>query len=372
MSSVFALRRCTALAPTLALLGAFALMACDGGGGPQSPPADRPSAAVAPKRDREALRKRAVAIFGVLPAEVPNPENPVTEEKIALGRKLYFDPRLSKNHDISCNSCHALDRHGVDSQATSPGHKDQRGDRNSPTVYNAALHVAQFWDGRAPDVEAQAKGPVLNPVEMAMASEEATVAVLASIPGYRPLFRAAFPEDDPALTYDNMANAIGAFERRLLTPSSFDAYLAGDTGAYTDAQLEGLTTFMDVGCVTCHLGPGVGGGLYRKLGLVKPYGTDDVGRFVVTGNEADRQVFKVPSLRNVTQTAPYFHDGSIANLDDAIRIMGEHQLGRTLSKAEITSIRAFLRSLTGKIDPLYTAKPTLPESGPDTPAPDPS
>jgi cytochrome c peroxidase len=296
----------------------------------------------------------------------------VTEQKIALGRLLYYDARLSKNHDISCNSCHMLDRYGVDGKPTSPGHRGQLGERNSPTVYNAALHVAQFWDGRANDVEEQAKGPVLNPVEMAMPSEEATVAVLQSIPGYRPLFRAAFPGDDPAISYDNMAKAIGAFERRLLTPSAFDAFLAGDDGVFTDTQLEGLQTFIDVGCVTCHLGPAIGGIHYRKLGLVKPYGTDDVGRFQVTGNEADRQVFKVPSLRNVTQTAPYFHDGSIEKLEDAIRIMGEHQLGRTLSKQEIASIRTFLRSLTGSVDPRYIAKPKLPESGPETPGPDPT
>lgn len=367
--SLLANRRSDPRPAILALLAA-AFLACDSGAPQPAAQVDTPAAT--PKRDREALRKRAAAIFGTLPKEVPNPENPVTEEKITLGRKLYFDSRLSKNHDISCNSCHPLGRYGADGEVTSPGHRGQRGERNSPTVYNAALHVAQFWDGRAADVEAQAKGPVLNGIEMGMPSEDYVLEVLRSIPGYRPLFRAAFPESDPPISYDNVAKAIGAFERRLLTPSSFDAYLAGDASALTDVQVEGLATFMDVGCMTCHLGPAVGGSLYRKLGLVKPYGTEDPGRFAVTGNEADRQVFKVPSLRNVTQTAPYFHDGSIPTLEDAIRIMGDHQLGRTLSKAEITSIRAFLRTLAGTIDPLYTAKPKLPESGPDTPAPDPT
>jgi cytochrome c peroxidase len=285
---------------------------------------------------------------------------------------LYYDTRLSKNHDISCNSCHPLDRYGVDGEITSPGHRGERGERNTPTVYNAALHVAQFWDGRAADVEEQAKGPVGNPVEMAMPSEDYVVQVLASIPGYRPLFAAAFPGDERPVSFDNMARAIGAFERRLLTRSAFDGFLAGDDSAVTDAQLEGLATFLRVGCQTCHLGPAIGGSLFRKLGLVKPYGTADPGRFQVTGNEVDRGVFKVPSLRNVTQTAPYFHDGSIPQLEDAIRIMGEHQLGQPLSKEEIASIRAFLRTLTGKIDPIYTARPKLPASGPDTPPPDPA
>jgi cytochrome c peroxidase len=361
-------------AGTLMALPLLALLAC--GPGADAPHAtDEAAQNQAPastKRDREAIRESAVAIFGTLPEEVTNPENPSSKEKIKLGRMLYFDPRLSKNHDVSCNSCHALDRYGVDGEPTSPGHQGQRGDRNSPTVYNAALHVAQFWDGRAPDVEAQAKGPVLNPVEMAMPSEEAVVAVLRSIPGYRPLFAAAFPNGEEAITYDNMAKAIGAFERRLLTPSTFDAFLAGDKSALTDAQVDGLALFIETGCVTCHMGPGVGGGLYRKLGLVKPYGTEDPGRFAVTQNETDRGVFKVPSLRNIKQTGPYLHDGSIGDLGEMIRIMAEHQLGRELTESQVASIRAFLATLTGKVDPLYTAKPELPESGPDTPAPDPS
>jgi len=369
-----ALRSFAGPARLLAGLSLLALLACDPGAEmpPGSDDASGMKPPAAPKVDRAALRERAVMIFGTLPDEVANPENPITEEKVKLGRMLYFDPRLSKNHDISCNTCHALDRHGVDGQPTSPGHRGQLGERNSPSVYNAALHVAQFWDGRAADVEDQAKGPVLNPVEMAMPSEEAVVGVLRSIPGYAPLFRAAFPEGEKAITYDNMAKAIGAFERRLITPSGFDSFLAGNLNALTAPQVDGLALFMEVGCVTCHMGPGVGGGLYRKLGLVKPYGTEDPGRFAVTGNELDRGVFKVPSLRNVRQTGPYLHDGSVESLREMIRIMGEHQLGRQLTKQEIDSIRSFLESLTGRIDPLYTAKPKLPESGPDTPAPDPS
>jgi cytochrome c peroxidase len=173
------------------------------------------------------LSERAGAIFGTLPDTAPNPANPTSAAKVDLGRMLYYDPRLSKNHDISCNSCHQLDRFGVDGEATSPGHKGQRGDRNSPTSLNAALHVAQFWDGRAADVEEQAKGPVLNPVEMALPDATSVEQTLRSIPGYGPLFAQAFPDDADPISFDHMALAIAAFERGLLTPSPFDAFLAG-------------------------------------------------------------------------------------------------------------------------------------------------
>jgi cytochrome c peroxidase len=308
----------------------------------------------------------------VLPAEASSESNPVTEEKITLGRMLYYDKRLSKNHDIACASCHQLDNGGVDSEPTSPGHHGQRGGRNSPTVYNAALHLAQFWDGREPDVEAQAKGPVLNPIEMAMPSEEAVLAVLRSIPGYAPLFAAAFPESDDPITYDNMARAIGAFERRLLTPGRLDAFIEGDDTALSAAELAGLDRFLRVGCTACHRGAAIGGGLYQKIGLVKPYATDDPGRQAITGNAADLHKFKVPSLRNIAKTGPYFHDGSIATLDQAVRLMGEHQLGRTLPDDEIASLVDFLGALSAEVDPAYIALPDLPASGPSTPAPDPS
>ncbi len=259
-------------------------------------PAHGTDVAASPTRalDPERLRETARGIFGTLPAEAVSAENPVTPEKIELGRILYYEPRLSKGQDISCNSCHALDSFGVDARPTSVGHRGQHGDRNSPTVYNAAFHVAQFWDGRAPNVEEQAKGPVLNSIEMAMPDEEAVLAVLHSIAGYAPLFAAAFPEDEDPITYHNMALAIGAFERRLVTPSPFDAFLAGDGDALSDAQLRGLSTFIEVGCITCHNGPVIGGAIFQKLGLVVPYETEDLGRMAVTGNEADRGYFKVP------------------------------------------------------------------------------
>jgi cytochrome c peroxidase len=198
------------------------------------------------------------------------------------------------------------------------------------------------------------------------------VAVLESIPNYAPLFAAAFPEDENPITYDNMARAIGAFERKLLTPSPFDAFIAGDDSALSGEQLAGLDAFILAGCIACHQGAAIGGGLYQKLGVIKPYPTEDPGRAKITGNEADRQVFKVPSLRNVAKTGPYLHDGSIQQLDDMIRIMAEYQLGIQVDGTQVDAIRAFLDSLTGVVDLELIAKPTLPPSGPDTPAPDPS
>jgi cytochrome c peroxidase len=327
---------------------------------------------VTPDPQAVALAEKAAALFGPLPDSAPNPNNVETEAKIDLGRMLYYDPRLSKNHDIACNSCHPLDRYGADGEKTSPGDRGQRGTRNSPTVFNAALHVAQFWDGREPDVEAQAKGPVLNPVEMASPSPEHVVEVLASMPGYVEAFKAAFPDDAQPVSYDNMARAIGAFERNLMTPGRFDAFMEGDPTALTADEQRGLETFISVGCNSCHMGPTVGGTLYRKLGFVFPYETEDPGREKITGDPADLHVFKVPSLRNVAKTAPYFHDGSIPTLEEVVPLMGYHQIGVKLDPAQVADIVTFLDSLTGEIDEDYIAKPTLPADGPTTPKPDPS
>ena len=321
----------------------------------------------------ETMRDPRLALFSPLPTVMESKGNPVTLAKVNLGRKLYYDPRLSKNHDVSCNTCHLLDKFGVDGLPTSVGHLDQVGGRNAPTVYNAAGHTAQFWDGRAADIEDQAKGPPLNPIEMAMASEAAVEATLNSIPGYVSLFAAAFPDDEEPISYDNMAKAIGAFERGLVTPSGFDDYLAGDDSALNELEIAGLIAFLDAGCGTCHAGPYVGGAIYQKLGLVKPWERDaDQGRFDVTGVEADRQFFKVPSLRNIAQTAPYFHDGSVASLNEAVRLMADHQLGIPVANEQVISIIAFLNALTGNIDPAYIAMPELPESSDSTPLPDPT
>jgi cytochrome c peroxidase len=320
--------------------------------------------------DADALRQRAKALFGTLPAEAPSETNPITPEKVALGRMLYYDARLSRNHDVSCNSCHPLDRFGADGEPTSPGHLGARGERNSPTVYNAALHIAQFWDGRAADVEEQARGPIQNPVEMAMPSGDVAEAVVRSIPGYAPLFATAFPDDPDPVRFDNVVAAIGAFERKLMTPSPFDDFLAGDDAALSAEERKGLSVFLDAGCTACHTGTLVGGGMYQKLGLVHEFETEDVGRQAVTGSPADRHFFKVPSLRNVVETGPYFHDGAVGTLEEAVRLMAWHQIGRELSEADVEAIVAFLGSLTGRIDEKLIARPELPASGPDTPAPD--
>lgn len=288
-------------------------------------------------------------IFEPLPDQVLKLEDKSTVAQVKLGKKLYFEKALSLNNDISCNSCHMLDKFGVDNEATSPGHKGQRGDRNSPSVYNASLHIAQFWDGRAEDLKAQAKGPILNPIEMAIPNEEEAIKRIKRLSGYTDMFKAAFPKEKDPVTYDNLAHAIAQFEKNLLTPSRFDDYLKGNQDALSNDEKEGMRIFNEVGCTSCHNGVGVGGGLYQKIGLEIPYETEDKGRFNVTKNNDDMYFFKVPSLRNVAKTGPYFHDGTVKTLKEAISLMGTHQLGVELKKSEIDAISVFLESLTGKM-----------------------
>ena len=338
--------------PFLLLLVLAALAAGCGRTEQQPPPAAQPSDAV----DRTKL-----AVFAPLPDVAPPAASGTSEALVDLGRMLYYEPRLSKSQQISCNSCHELTKYGADGQPTSDGHKGQTGTRNSPTVYNAALHVAQFWDGRAADLEAQAKGPVLNPVEMAMASEEMVITVLSSMPEYVDAFRKAFPNDAKPISYDNMATAIGAFERRLMTPARWDAFLKGDETALTADERMGFNLFSEAGCPMCHSGALLGGNSFQRLGAVKPYPrAEDPGRFGVTKQDADKSVFKVPTLRNIDQTGPYFHDGRVASLQDAVREMAEYQLGRTLSETEVGRIVVFLRVLTGRIPDDYIKAPVLP------------
>ncbi len=323
--------------------------------------------------DSVKIDKSMLAAFKPLPAVMESKDNPVTDAKVDLGRMLFYEKRLSKNHDISCNSCHGLNNYGVDGDRFSTGHQGHKGDRNAPTVYNAALHIAQFWDGRAKDVEAQAKGPILNPIEMAMPNEAYVINTLKSISGYVDAFERAFPGQADPLTYDNLAKAIGAFERKLLTPSPFDKFLQGDEAALTDAEKTGLKKFIQVGCSRCHKGTGVGGRLYRKLGQLKPWpNLKDEGRSVFTKNDAHRYFFKVPGLRNIEKTAPYLHDGSISRLDEMVRMMAEYQLDEKLSDEEVRSIVTFLEALTGESQADYIKEPELPDSGPGTPKPDPS
>lgn len=312
--------------------------------------------------------EEAKGYFGALPAIADNPSNPATPEKVALGKALYFDPRLSKSAFISCNSCHNLATSGVDGLPISLGHRWQIGRRNAPTVLNAALHVAQFWDGRAADVEEQAGMPILSPSDMA-SSQELVLTRLRSIPEYVAKFSAAFPGEGEPLTYKNVAKAIAAFERTLVTPSRFDRFLRGDGSALSKKERAGLSSFVSFGCVECHNGAAIGGGSMQKFGKMRlPNGLEDSGRFAVTEKEEDRFVFKVPSLRNVALTAPYFHDGSVWTLEEATQIMADVQLGKKLNLKEAASIAAFLKSLNA--DPLLeVALPQLPPSTATTPRP---
>ncbi len=298
----------------------------------------------------------SLSAFAQLPAAMESPANPLTEAKADLGRALYYDTRLSLNNNVSCNSCHNLSTYGVDGRKFSLGTKNQEGGRNSPTVYNAAGHVAQFWDGRAPTVEEQAKGPILNPVEMGMPNAQAVLVRLRAVPAYRDAFRKAFPGVATPITYDNVGLAIGAFERRLVTPGRWDKFLQGDTAALTTAEKQGFNAFMAAGCQACHAGALVGGATFQRLGLVRPWpDRADVGRAAITHEASDTLVFKVPSLRNVERTGPYFHNGSVATLHQAVLLMGQHQLGRDLTDAQIMEIMTFLNALTGNPPAAYIA-----------------
>lgn len=306
------------------------------------------------------LAEKAKAIFGTLPEVAENPDNAITNAKVALGKQLYFDVRLSKDNKISCNSCHNLNSYGVDNLPVSPGNDDGTfGVRNSPTVLNAALHTTQFWDGRAKDVEEQAGGPILNPVEMAIESEAVLEKRLRNIEEYRQSFAEAFPDDKNPVKYSNVQKAIGAFERKLITPSPFDAYLAGDKNALTNEEKAGLDNFINTGCIACHSGNALGGKMFQKFGTFGNYwevthsNPIDEGRFEVTQNDADKYMFKVPSLRNVAQTAPYFHDGSVKDLAESVRMMGKLQLNKDLTDEEVNSIVKFLYALTGEVPEEY-------------------
>jgi cytochrome c peroxidase len=285
---------------------------------------------------------------------------PSTPELVGLGRTLWFDTRLSSSGDLSCNTCHELARYGVDGKATSVGFGRQRGRRNTPTVYNAAEHFVMFWDGAAPDVETQAARTIQSPTEMAMRGE-AAVEVLRGLPGYVDAFGRAFPGDATPISMPNIGRALGAFERGLTTRSRWDDYLAGDEHALTDQEISGLRTFLNLGCMGCHTGPQMGASMFQVAGFALPWPNQaDLGRFELTKIPTDRMVFKVPSLKNVAQTAPYFHDGSVATLPEAVRVMGRHQLGIDLSDAEVASIVTFLGALTGELPRDYIRRSSLP------------
>ncbi len=304
------------------------------------------TAAAAPTAE---LRAKSLELIGVIPDKMPGSDQD-TPDRIKLGRELYFDNRLSVNDSQSCNTCHAVDKKkgGVDNEPTSEGAFKKRGDRNSPTTLNAGFHFAQFWDGRAEDLKAQAKGPVLNPVEMAMPDEATMVKKLNGVKAYRTAFAKAFPGVADPITYDNMAEAIAAFERTLITHDRFDDFQKGKDQALSAAELKGLELFLNVGCTTCHNGPVLGGNTYQKVGLVHPYETKDMGRFAVTKEEGDEHKFKVPSLRNIVITGPYFHAGQETTLDETITKMAYIQLDKQLTPEEAGALRAFMNALTDK------------------------
>jgi cytochrome c peroxidase len=331
----------------LALVVVMLSFAC--GGAPDGPESTRVTAA-------------ELSLFAPLPVSLATRSGVTSgaalEARIALGRALFHEPRLSDGHDVSCSTCHALNGWGADGRRVSYGHDGRAGSRNAPTVYNAAGHFVQFWDGRARDVEEQAMGPILNPIEMGMQSSEAVLRHLRASPSYVRAFRAAFPDESRPITYDNVGRAIGAFERGLLTPGRWDRFLDGDTTALTLAEQGGLKTFVAVGCAGCHAGAFVGGDRYALAGVVRPWPTSaDSGRYQVTGLVEDLFVFKVPSLRNVAMTSPYFHDGSVTSLAEAVRMMAHHQLGRTLTAPETQGIVAYLEALTGNLPAKFIAFP---------------
>ena len=330
---------------------------------------------VIPASAEDDLLTKARQVFQPIPAAPPElPGNPSSPAKIELGKMLYFDPRLSASHAISCNSCHNLGLGGADAEPTSLGHRWQHGGRNAPTVFNSVFNKAQFWDGRAKDLEQQAGGPIVNPIEMA--SPEAHVAEqLKGIPGYREAFEKAFPGESSPITLGNVQKAIAAFEATLITPNApLDRFLRGEANALSPAQKEGLALFIDRGCASCHNGINVGGGMYAPFGVVEKPGADilpptDKGRFTVTKTASDEYVFKVPTLRNIRLTAPYFHSGQAWDLGQAVAVMGASQLGTQLSADEVSKITAFLDGLTG--DQPKVTYPELPPSVGSTPQPRP-
>jgi cytochrome c peroxidase len=306
-------------------------------------------------RGEEALLSQARQIFGSLPQVIVSEKNPVTPEKVNLGKILFYETRISVDGTVSCARCHPISLYAADGLKKSIGNNCKVNPRNAPTVFNAAGQISAHWIGNRVDVEDQAKQSVIGQPSFGMPSYEAVEKRLKEITGYTPLFQKAFPGEKDPVNVDNFSKAVGAFERTLVTPSRFDAFLKGDQTALTDPQKRGLKTFIETGCITCHSSAYVGGQMYQKFGLIEPYWkytkseTIDEGRYAVTKNEADKYVFKVPVLRNVEKTPPYFHDGSVNRLEEAISIMGKVQLGTDLTKPQTADIHAYLRSLTGEI-----------------------
>jgi cytochrome c peroxidase len=314
----------------------------------------------------EDLLRQAKNIFGPLPQVMPSEKNPITPEKVKLGKILFYETRISVDGSVSCARCHPISSYGADGLRKAIGNNCKVNPRNSPTIFNAAGQISAHWIGNRTDVEDQARQSVTGPPSFGMPSYEAVEKKLKEIKGYMDLFKNAFPGEANPITVDNFAKAIGAFERTLVTPSHFDSFLKGDIASLNEQEKRGLRTYMEAGCTMCHFGPYAGGQVYQKSGVFEPYWEYtkseliDEGRYVVTKNEADKYVFKVPIQRNVAKTAPYFHDGSVDKLEDAVWIMGKIQLGKDLSKPQVEEVVTFLKSLTGKVPEEALKVPLLP------------
>jgi len=315
------------------------------------------------------LLKAAQAAFQPLPKDMATPEFPIPPARVELGRNLFFEARVSADGTVSCSRCHLSQLYATDGLPKARGAHDKLNPRNAPTVLNAALQFKEHWRGDRENVEDQAKRSLLGPAGFGSPDYATAMARLKAIPGYTALFQKAFPGEADPVTPDNWGKAIGAYERTLTTPSRFDDFLKGRTDALTAAERKGLRRFIDTGCTACHNGPGVGGGMFQKFGLVEDYWKEtgskeiDKGRIDVTHDDADLYVFKVPILRNVAMTPPYFHDGSVGTLPEAVRVMAKVQLGKTLSEAESAEIVTFLESLTGPLPADFANAPILPAAG---------
>jgi len=316
----------------------------------------------------EELMNQAKTIFGPLPSSMPSAENPITPAKVKLGHMLFWEPRISIDGTVSCVKCHPIGLYAADGLKKARGNHDKENPRNSPSIFNAADQIAAHWIGNRTGVEDQAKQALIGPPAYGMPSYESVEKILKGIKGYVVLFREAFPNDKDPVSVDNFAKAVGAFERTLMTPAPFDDFMSGNAKALTSQQKRGLKTFISTGCLTCHMSPYLGGKMYQKFGVFQPYeqytksAQVDEGHFTVTKNPADKFFFKVPILRNVAETPPYFQDGSVDKLEDAVVIMAKIQLAKDLTADQVGDITAFLKSLTGTIPKLALTVPVLPSA----------
>jgi cytochrome c peroxidase len=355
------------------VLSLAALAACEEKKNPRPQPLPAPEPATTTAAPMPTYDPSQLANFAPLPAKLELPDNQLTDDKVALGRMLYFDARLSKGQDVACASCHDPAKGGADDKPLSTGTKGQRTLFNAPTVYNAAGGFTQGWEGRATIIEEYVVPHVGEPQVMG-ADVKRIVDVASSIPAYAAAFKKVFPGDKGGVTAETFAKAVSAYVRKLVTPGRWDRFLLGEQDALTAEEKAGLGVFMDVGCPTCHAGKYVGASMNQKLGLAKVWPGDagaHLGRFAFTKQDVDKGVYKVPTLRNVTLTAPYLHDGSVQSLDEMVHLMSRHQLGKELDDAKAKFLLAFLAALGGDPPPKdLISKPDLPAAGAKTPKPE--